>query len=190
VHVTGITLSEPQARGARERAAAAGLADQVDIRVADYREMHGERFDAIASIGMVEHVGEGQIDVYAEQLASLLGPGGRLLNHGIARLRHNDPPAGPFSDRYVFPDADPVHLSRVLLALERAGFEVEHVEGFRDDYAETLRHWARRLDENLDEATRLAGPERVRVWRLYLRAARNGFETGFTSIYQAQTRLP
>jgi cyclopropane-fatty-acyl-phospholipid synthase len=190
VHVTGITLSEPQARGARERAAAAGLADQVDIRVADYREMHGERFDAIASIGMVEHVGEAQIDVYAEQLASLLGPGGRLLNHGIARLRHNDPPAGPFSDRYVFPDADPVHLSRVLLALERAGFEVEHVEGFRDDYAETLRHWARRLDENLDEATRLAGPERVRVWRLYLRAARNGFETGFTSIYQAQTRLP
>jgi cyclopropane-fatty-acyl-phospholipid synthase len=186
VHVTGITLSEPQARIARERAAAAGVESLVDVRVADYREMQGERFDAIASIGMVEHVGDNQIDTYARQLHALIKPGGRLLNHGIARLRHNDPPAGPFSERYVFPDADPLHLSRVTLALERAGFEIHHVEGFRDDYAETLRHWARRLDENIDEATRLAGAERARVWRLYLRAARNGFETGFTSIYQVR----
>jgi cyclopropane-fatty-acyl-phospholipid synthase len=190
VHVTGITLSPPQAARARELAAAAGVTDRVEIRVADYRELAGERFDAIASIGMVEHVGEEQIDVYARQLSALLEPGGRLLNHGIARLRHSDPPAGPFSERYVFPDADPLHLSRVLLALERAGFVTDHVEGFADDYAETLRHWARRLDEHADEALRLAGPERLRVWRLYLRAARNGFETGFTSIYQARCHLP
>ena len=88
-------------------------------------------------------------------LAGLLEPGGRLLNHGIARLRHTDPDAGPFSERYVFPDATPLHLSRVLLALERAGFVTRHVEEFGADYAETLRHWARRLDENLDEAVRL-----------------------------------
>jgi cyclopropane-fatty-acyl-phospholipid synthase len=182
--VTGITLSEPQAAGARERARQAGVEDLVEFRVQDYRELRGERFDALASIGMVEHVGEEQIDVYARQLASLIEPGGRLLNHGIARLRHSDPDAGPFSERYVFPDADPLHLSRIALALERAGFQPNHVEDFRDDYAETLRHWARRLDENLAEAERIAGPERVRVWRLYLRAARNGFETGFTSVYQ------
>jgi len=182
--VTGITLSEPQAAGARERAEAAGVGDLVEFRVQDYRELAGERFDALASIGMVEHVGDEQIDVYSRQLAALLAPGGRLLNHGIARLRHGDPEAGPFSERYVFPDADPLHLSRITLALERAGFQPNHVEDFRDDYAETLRHWARRLDENLAEAERLAGPERTRVWRLYLRAARNGFETGFTSVYQ------
>ncbi|MGI8585400.1 MAG: class I SAM-dependent methyltransferase, partial [Thermoleophilaceae bacterium] len=108
---------------------------------------------------------------------------------GTARLRHTDPPAGPFSERYVFPDADPLQLSRVLLALERAGFVTEHVEAFADDYAETLRHWARGLDERLEEAVRLAGAERARVWRLYLRAARRGFEIGFTSIYQARCRL-
>ncbi|HEY5054267.1 MAG TPA: cyclopropane-fatty-acyl-phospholipid synthase family protein [Solirubrobacterales bacterium] len=187
--VTGITLSPPQAEEARRRAEAAGVADRVDIRVMDYRDLAGEKFDAISSIGMVEHVGAEQIDVYAQTLAGLLDSGGRLLNHGIARLRHSDPDAGPFSERYVFPDADPLHLSRVLLALERAGFVTRHVEEFGADYAETLRHWARRLDENLDEAIRLAGPERVRVWRLYLRAARNGFESGFTSIYQALTRL-
>jgi cyclopropane-fatty-acyl-phospholipid synthase len=189
-HVVGITLSPPQAEKARQRAEAAGVTDRVEVRVMDYRDLAGERsFSAIASIGMVEHVGGEQIDVYARTLAGLLEPGGRLLNHGIARLRHTDPDAGPFSERYVFPDADPLHLSRVLLALERAGFVTRHVEEFGADYAETLRHWARRLDENLDEAIRLAGPQRVRVWRLYLRAARRGFESGFTSIYQARCTL-
>ncbi|HEU5141672.1 MAG TPA: cyclopropane-fatty-acyl-phospholipid synthase family protein [Solirubrobacterales bacterium] len=187
--VVGITLSPAQAEEARRRVEAAGVADRVEIRLMDYRELAGERFDAIASIGMVEHVGAAQIDVYARTLAGLLDSGGRLLNHGIARLRHSDPEAGPFSERYVFPDAEPLHLSRVLLALERAGFVTRHVEEFGDDYAETLRHWARRLDENMDEALRLAGPERLRVWRLYLRMARNGFENGFLSIYQARCTL-
>ena len=187
--VVGITLSRPQAELARERVSAAGVAERVEIRVADYREMRGERFDAIASIGMVEHVGEEQIDVYARQLAGLLEPGGRLLNHGIARLRHTDPPAGPFSERYVFPDADPLHLSRVLLALERAGLVTDHAEGFAGDYIETLGCWARRLDARLDDAARLAGPERCRVWRLYLRASGHGFESGFTSVYQVRCHL-
>jgi cyclopropane-fatty-acyl-phospholipid synthase len=189
VNVVGITLSEPQAVLARQRAAEAGLADKVDIRVMDYRELAGERFDAIASIGMVEHVGAVNIDLYARQLAGMLVPDGKLLNHGIGRLRVGDPEAGPFSERYVFPDGAPLHLSRIQLALERAGFETHTVEGFREDYAETLRHWARRLDDSLDEAIRLAGEERVRVWRLYLRAARKGFESGFTSIFQVLCSL-
>ena len=189
--VVGITLSPPQAEKARQRAEEAGVADRVEIRVMDYRDIAGtgERFDAIASIGMVEHVGAAQIEVYAKTLAGALEPGGRLLNHGIPRLRHTDAEAGAFSERYVFPDAAPLHLSRNLLALERAGFVIHHVEDFAPDYAETLRHWARNLDDNLDEAIRLAGPERVRVWRLYLRAARNGFVSGFTNIYQARAEL-
>ena len=188
VEVVGITLSTPQAELARERVAEAGLGDRVEIRVMDYRDLAGERFDAIANIGMVEHVGAERVDLYAERIAALLSPGGRLLNHGIGRIRHTDPRAGPFSERYVFPDADPLHLSRVVLALERAGFVTAHVEEFAADYAETLRHWARRLDQRRDEALRLAGEERLRVWRLYLRAARSGFETGFTSIYQVLCR--
>jgi len=188
VRVVGITLSEPQARRARERAQAAGVADLVEIRVADYRELRGERFDAIASIGMVEHVGRVQIDSYAKVLADLLEPGGRLLNHGISRLRHGEAEAGSFSERYVFPDAAPQHLSRVVLALERAGFVCEHVEGYGEHYARTLAHWAQRLDANAAEGERLAGAQRMRVWRLYLRASRSGFETGFTSIYQVRCR--
>ncbi len=190
VHVTGITLSEPQAELARRRAAEAGVADRVDIRVEDYRELSDQPFDAVASIGMVEHVGNVQIDTYARQVARLVRPGGRVLNHGIARLRHTDPEAGAFSERYVFPDAAPLHLSRIVLALERAGLPVEHVEGLAADYAETLRHWARRFDERLDDAVRLGGAERVRVWRVYLRAARRGFESGFTSVYQVRCTRP
>jgi len=190
VQAVGITLSPAQAELARRRVAEAGLEDRVEIRVADYRDLGatGERYDAIASIGMVEHVGASQIDLYAAQLASLLASGGRLLNHGIARLRHGEAEAGPFSERYVFPDAAPLHVSRVTLALERAGIETLHVEGLREDYAETLSHWIERLDANRTRAEELAGPERVRVWRLYLRAARNGFRTGFTSIFQVLGR--
>ena len=190
VRVIGITLSEPQAELARQRVAERGLSDRVEIRVQDYRATDDGPFDAISSIGMVEHVGSSQIDVYARQLARLVKPGGRVLNHGIARLRVGEPEHGAFTQRYVFPDGAPLHLSRIQPALERAGLETHHVEDFRHDYAETLRHWAQRFDDNLDEAIRLGGAERARVWRLYLRAARRGFETGFTSIYQVRcTRL-
>jgi cyclopropane-fatty-acyl-phospholipid synthase len=183
--VLGVTLSERQAELARERAREAGVADRVEIRVADYRELNEEPFDAIASIGMVEHVGEERIDLYAARLASLLRPGGWLLNHGIAKLQDFDTTdEGPFSERFVFPDGVPLPLSRIELALERAGLVTTHVEGFQPDYAETLRHWTRRYDDRYEDAVRIAGVERARVWRLYLRAARLGFETGWASIYQ------
>jgi cyclopropane-fatty-acyl-phospholipid synthase len=191
VAVTGVTLSEAQAALARERVEQAGLSDRVEIRVADYRTLPRSSFDAIASIGMSEHVGERQIDRYAQTLFGLLRPGGLLLNHAIAALDPSDEPLeDEFSMRYVFPDGEPLPLSRVQLALERAGFHSEHVEGFREDYAVTLRHWAERLDEHLERAQALAGPERTRVWRLYLRAARHGFDVGLTAVYQVRARRP
>jgi cyclopropane-fatty-acyl-phospholipid synthase len=189
VSVLGVTLSESQADFARRRVADSGVADRVEIRVADYRDIRERPFDAVSSIGMVEHVGESRIDEYARTLAALLRPGGLLLNHGIAALRADDDASGDaFTNRFVFPDAEPLYLSRIQLALERAGLVTEHVEGFASDYSVTLHHWARRLDEHLDEARRIAGAERTRVWRLYLRAARLGFDTGFTAVYQVLAR--
>jgi cyclopropane-fatty-acyl-phospholipid synthase len=190
VSVLGVTLSEPQAERGRRRVAELGLDDRIELRVADYRALAEEPFDAVASIGMVEHVGSSKIDLYASQLARMVRPGGRVLNHGIARLRHGEPEAGTFSERYVFPDAAPLHLSRIIAAVERAGLQTRHVESLRDDYATTLSHWIDRFDANLDEAARLAGSERARVWRLYLRAARNGFLTGFTSVFQVLAERP
>ena len=185
VRAVGITLAERQAEMARERVREAGVSDRVEIRVADYREVSDGPFDAIASIGMVEHVGEEQIDTYAKRLHRLLKPGGRLLNHGIAKLKDFDTAdEGAFSERFVFPDGVPLPLSRVLHALERAEFTTTHVEGLQDDYATTIGYWIDSFDSHWDDAVRLAGIERARVWRLYLRAARQGFETGWASVYQ------
>jgi cyclopropane-fatty-acyl-phospholipid synthase len=185
VRAVGITLAERQAELARERVREAGVADRVEIRVADYREVSDGPFDSIASIGMVEHVGEEQIDVYARRLWTLLRPGGRLLNHGIAKLKDFDTPdEGAFSERFVFPDGVPLPLSRILRALELTEFTTTHVEGLQPDYARTIEHWTERFDARWDDAVRLAGIERARIWRLYLRAARQGFETGWASVYQ------
>jgi cyclopropane-fatty-acyl-phospholipid synthase len=189
--VVGITLAKEQAALARERVREAGLQDRIEIRLADYRELADEPFDAISSIGMVEHVGDAQIDEYARVLHRMLRPGGLLLNHGIAQLQRGEfTKPGAFSERYVFPDGETLPLSRIELALERAGFVTDHAEGFAADYAETLRHWIARFEEHYDEAVAICGAERARVWRIYLRAARNGFETGFTSIYQVRATKP
>ena len=183
--VLGITLSPPQAELAAERARAAGVGDLTEFQVRDYRDMRGETFDAVSSIGMIEHVGGDNIDEYAQVIADVLGPEGLVLNHGITWSDPEVHIGADFSERYVFPGGEIPPLSRVIAAFERAGLETHHVESLHEHYSETLRHWATRLDQNLDEARRLAGDERVRVWRLYLRAARNGFETGQTLVHQS-----
>ncbi len=191
VSVLGVTLSDLQAELAQRRVAEAGMSERVEIRVADYRELDADDYDAISSIGMVEHVGEERIDLYARTLADLLKPGGRLLNHGIAKLQDFDTPdEGAFSERFVFPDGVPLPLSRIQQALERAGLVTWHVEGLADDYAETIRHWTERYEAHWEDAVRIAGMERARIWRLYLRAARQGFQTGWASIYQVRAHKP
>ncbi|MFZ0044158.1 MAG: cyclopropane-fatty-acyl-phospholipid synthase family protein [Solirubrobacteraceae bacterium] len=191
VRVLGVTISEEQVKLGRRRVQEAGLSDLVELRLADYRELAGEQFDAISSIGMVEHVGEERIDLYMRTLAGLLRPGGRLLNHGIAKLMDFDTKdEGAFSERFVFPDGVPLPLSRIELAMERTGLVTRHVEGIPEDYAETLRYWIQSFEQRYDEAVHVAGIERARVWRVYLRAARQGFLTGWASVYQVLAHKP
>ncbi|HXD67111.1 MAG TPA: cyclopropane-fatty-acyl-phospholipid synthase family protein [Solirubrobacteraceae bacterium] len=191
VSVLGVTLSEEQVKLGREKVQEAGVSDRVTLRLADYRELVGEQFDAISSIGMVEHVGEERIDLYMSTLHGLLRPGGRLLNHGIAKLMDFDTKdEGAFSERFVFPDGVPLPLSRIAQAMERTGLVVRHVEGLPEDYAQTLTYWIESYESRYDEAVRLAGEERARVWKLYLRAARAGFTTGWASVYQVLASKP
>ena len=118
-------------------------------------------------------------------------PGGRLLNHGIAKLQDFDAPdEGAFSERFVFPDGVPLPLSRIELALERAKLVTTHVEGLAGDYAVTLSHWIERFEARYGDAVGLAGEDRARVWRLFLHAARQGFETGWASVYQVLAHKP
>ncbi len=177
--VTGITLSREQAAYARKRIAEAGLTDRIEIRVQDYRDVRDGPYDAIASIGMAEHVGQVRYLEYAEQLLTLLRPGGRLLNHQIARRPERneaDYRLDPFIDRYVFPDGELAPLGRTVATLELAGFEVRDVESIREHYALTLRRWVANLEADWRRAVRHSSPGRARVWRLYMAACALAFE--------------
>lgn len=189
--VVGVTLSVEQAALARKRAADAGLTDRVDIRVQDYRDVDDGPFDAISSIGMSEHVGREQIQHYSSHLQGLLRPGGRLLNHAISWNAGATPPdPDSFIPRYVFPDGEMLSLSEMVAALESAGLEIMDVEALRPHYALTLRAWVRNLEEHWDEAVRLAGLGRARVWRLYMAASALGFEAGITGVNQILVQRP
>ncbi|GAB7033075.1 class I SAM-dependent methyltransferase [Streptomyces sp. NPDC021749] len=187
VRAVGITLSEEQATYARKRIAEAGLADRVEIRVQDYREIKDEPFDAISSIGMAEHVGHTRYAEYAAALYALLRPGGRLLNHQIGRRPLADEEAyhvDEFIDRYVFPDGELAPVGRTVAQLEEAGFEVRDVEAIREHYALTLRQWVANLERHWDAAVRLTSPGRARVWRLYMAASALSFERNRIGVNQ------
>jgi cyclopropane-fatty-acyl-phospholipid synthase len=180
----GVTLSEPQAQLARERARELGLEDRVDIRVADYRELADGPFDKIASVGMYEHVGRSQLQRYTRTVARLLRPGGLFLNHGIARLNSKPPRKPGFINRYVFPDGDLHAVTDFLSTLQPARLEARDAESLREHYPLTLRRWAANLRAHEREATDIVGPERVRVWQLYMLASAHAFEAGEITIYQ------
>jgi len=188
--VVGITISPEQASRATERAAAAGVADRVEIRLQDYRDLAGEAFDAISSIGMFEHVGKQRMREYFEVLGAHLTSGGRLLNHAISSRNGSALSGRSFTGRYVFPDGELLDVGEVVLAMEDAGFEVRDVESLREHYAQTLRHWVANLEAGWEQAVRLVGDARARVWRLYMAGSAVGFEDGGISIHQVLGTLP
>jgi cyclopropane-fatty-acyl-phospholipid synthase len=193
VRAVGVTLSRRQAEWAEKAVAEAGLADRVEIRYQDYRDVADGPFDAVSSIGMFEHVGLSQLGVYFGGVRRLLRPGGRLLNHGIAR----PPNAGrtrfrrhSFIDRYVFPDGELHEVGAVVSTIQRSGLEVRHVEGLREHYALTLRAWVANLEASWDACVAEVGPGRARVWRLYMAASALNFQAGRTQVHQVLAVRP
>lgn len=177
--VTGVTLSTEQAAFARKRIAEEGLTDRIEIRVQDYRDVRDGPYDAISSIGMAEHVGSVRYREYADDVYALLKPGGRLLNHQIARRPEKDESAyhvDEFIDAYVFPDGELAPLGRTVATLEEAGFEARDVESLREHYALTLRRWVANLEKEWPRAVKMTSPGRARVWRLYMAASALSFE--------------
>jgi cyclopropane-fatty-acyl-phospholipid synthase len=184
VNGVGITISPAQAQLAAARVAEAGLSDRVEIRLQDYRTLAGETFDAISSVGMFEHVGSERAAEYFTRLYGLLAPRGRLLNHAISAAGGSRLGPRSFMARYVFPDGELIDVGEVVLAMERAGFEVRDVESLREHYARTLRAWVANLEAGWDRAVALAGMGRARVWRLYMAASRLGFERNNIQLHQ------
>jgi len=186
----GVTLSTEQAELARERVRAAGVSDRVEIRLADYREITDGPYDKVASVGMYEHVGIGQLEAYACRIWSLLRPGGLFLNDGVARLNSQTPVRATFIRRYVFPDGELPHLSELIGALEEAEFEVHDVESLREHYEQTCRRWYANLVTHSDEAYAEIGPERLRTWQLYLLGSAVAFADGDITNHHVVARRP
>jgi cyclopropane-fatty-acyl-phospholipid synthase len=192
VRAVGITLSEQQARLARERVQQSGLSDRIEILEMDYRDLPQrfgrDRFDKAVSVGMFEHVGLRNLPGYFSAIAAVLRDRGLFLNHGITSTDVGNRPVGSgvgdFIGRHVFPLGELPHLHVAARAMSAGGFEITDVESLRLHYAQTLTHWYRRLEARHAEAARLVAPRTLRTWRVYLAGCAYGFQSGWVNVYQ------
>ncbi|SEB23400.1 SAM-dependent methyltransferase [Paraburkholderia sartisoli] len=183
----GITLSKNQYDWAVESVKAAGLADRIEIRLQDYRDVKGQ-FDRITSVGMFEHVGRDNLPEYFRRVQKLLADDGVIMNHGITSTDPGSGEAayggGEFIDRYVFPDGELPHLSLALNAMQEGGLEAFDIENLRRHYARTLRLWSDNYEAHAAALRKIVDEEKYRIWRIYLAGCAYAFENDDVAIYQ------
>jgi cyclopropane-fatty-acyl-phospholipid synthase len=182
--VVGVTISAEQKRFAEQRIAERGLADRVEIRLQDYRDVpERDTFDAVGSLEMGEHVGERHYPAYVDVLRRSVRPGGRVLVQQMSRTgRH--PGGGPFIESFIAPDMHMRPVGETVALLERGGLEVRDVHALREHYVRTVAAWLDNLELHTPELTRLVGEEVVRVWRLYLVGGALAFRDGRMGVDQ------
>ena len=182
--VVGVTLSQVQLAEARQRAAVAGVADRVEFRLQDYRDVAGP-YDRIVSVGMMEHVGRPHLGTYFARVHDLLTEDGVALIHYIA---HPQRPAAnsPWFEKYIFPGSYCPALSEVAPHLERAGLHLADLEAWRGHYDPTLAAWRAKFETNVARITALTDARFVRMWRYYLVSAEVSFAEGLRVVHQLQ----
>ncbi len=186
VAVVGVTLSREQATWGQARIVAEGLDGVAEVRHLDYRDVTETGFDAVSSIGLIEHVGVRNYPSYFAFLRSRLRTGGRLLNHGITRPDNQHPglERRGFIGRYVFPDGEITGSGDIVRAMEDAELEVQHQENLRVHYARTLQGWCANLVEHWEECVAEAGLATAKVWGLYLAGSQLAFERNGIQLHQ------
>jgi cyclopropane-fatty-acyl-phospholipid synthase len=189
----GITLSRRQHEEAQRRIGERGLRERARVELCDYRDLGERRFDAIASVGMVEHVGQNQLAEYFTGAYRALRDGGLFLNHGITKQGRDGKAwraGGDFIGRYVFPDGELLPLDFTTRAAERAGFEVRDVENLREHYARTLRAWVENLAANYVAAVDATDWRTERIWRIYMAGSARNFALGRMGLMQTLLAKP
>lgn len=183
----GVTLSENQARLAREQVARAGMEHLVQIRLEDYRDVQG-KYDRITSVGMFEHVGVRHLPAYFSRINALLADDGVAMNHGLTTTdtEHKAAPygGGEFIERYVFPHGELAHLGVVLRAMQEGGLEALDVENLRRHYARTCAIWTDNFEARADQIKLLTDPKKFRIWHVYLAGCNYAFANDWISLYQ------
>ena len=186
VRALGVTLSHEQAAWATARIEAEGLGHLAEVRYLDYRDLPEDHFDAVSSIGFVEHVGVGNYPVHFSFLRSRLRPEGRLLVQGITRSDNDHPGVERrgFIVRYVFPNGGITGSADMVRAMENSGWEVQHQENLRLHYARTLQTWGANLAAHWDECVAETGLPKAKVWGLYMAGSRLAFERNRLQLHQ------
>jgi len=183
----GITLSENQASYAKALVSRAGLSEQIEIRLQDYRDVTGT-YDRITSVGMFEHVGIRNLASYFAKINSLLTDNGIAMNHGITSTDPDNGETpygnGEFIEKYVFPQGELPHIGLALKAMQEGGLETVDVENLRRHYARTCDLWVDKFEDNAEEIKLLSGDRRFRIWRVYLAGCAYAFNQDWISLYQ------
>ena len=192
VEAYGVTLSAEQAEWAGSAIRRAGLEGRARVEHLDYRDLPaGLRFEKIAAVGVIEHIGIRNYAAYFARVHELLEPGGLFLNHGITHEKHwRRTSQTEFLERHVFPNGEMDNVSHTLDVLEQARFEVLDVEALRAHYARTTRQWVDRLQANAERARTLVGERVYRTWLLYLAASSVSFTQGSIGLYQIVAARP
>ena len=190
VSAYGITLSEEQAAYARDKIRRLGLEDRVTIEIRDYATLDGE-FDKVVSVGMHEHIGIDNYPTYYNTVKRVLKRDGLYLHHAItrpakreAKIFRRKRPEFALLTKFIFPGGELDHIGNTVADLERFGFEVHDVEGWREHYQRTCRHWHDRLLANYDPAVAEVGEVKTRMWLLYLAGCAIAFERGTVCLFQ------
>lgn len=180
--VTGVgyTLSAEQRDYGMRRIAERGLSDKVEIRLQDAREADG-LYDKVASIGMMEHMGNAQIPPVFECIARILKPQGLALVHTIGNDMER--PIDPWIEKYIFPGTQASPLTTMVQAMADNGLEMVDLENLRMHYPPTVEFWLKNFDDNLDKITAMYDETFVRSFRLYLEVASSSFSWGDNRLY-------
>lgn len=181
--VTGVTLSEEQYRYSNGRVPRQ-MEHKARFLLKDFRNIE-DKFDRIVSVGMFEHVGRPNYDMFFRKAAKLLKRDGVMVLHSIGQA-DSPTPTNPFIARYIFPGGYIPSLSEVFPSIERSGLMVTDVEILRLHYAETLKAWRERFMARRDEAKALYDEVFCRMWEFYLAASESAFRFQKLMVFQIQ----
>ncbi|MCI8660528.1 MAG: class I SAM-dependent methyltransferase [Lachnospiraceae bacterium] len=180
----GITLSEEQYRQFSQEIKDQHMEDRIEVRKMDYRELSGSgmKFDRVVSVGMVEHVGRGNYDIFLENVAEVLEPGGLFLLHFISAQKEHG--GDPFMRKYIFPGGVIPSLREIMDLLPEYDFYTLDVESLRRHYTRTLLCWRENFSKHREEIETGHGEEFARMWELYLASCAASFHNGVVDLHQ------
>lgn len=184
INGVGITLSLEQHKKFSERIAEEGLEGQLTAELMDYRDLpkYGKTFDRIVSVGMVEHVGRDNYDLFLSCADKVLNPKGLFLLHYISALEEH--PGDPWIKKYIFPGGMIPSLREMISLAASHRFYVIDVESLRRHYTKTLLCWDKGFREHLDEVREMFDDEFIRMWDLYLCSCAATFHNGIIDLSQ------